>query len=67
MNLLYLASVGSFFSPDTQEVYPANEDNTPDLDCGVHFDDLSSEWVESITDEDIQLIGQDLRNSIFNN
>ena len=65
--MTYLNSVGSFVDLDNSMVYPANEDNTPDLDCGVHFDDLSSEWVESITDEDIQLIGQDLRNSIFNN
>ena len=65
--MTYLNSVGSFVDLDNGMVYPANEDNTPDLDCGVHFDDLSSEWVESITDEDIQLIGQDLRAFIFNN
>ena len=65
--MTYLNSVGSFVDLDNGMVYPANEDNTPDLDCGVHFDDLSSEWIESITDEDIQLIGQDLRAFIFNN
>ena len=65
--MTYLNSVGSFVDLDNGMVYPANEDNTPDLDCGVEFDNLSSEWVDSITDEDIQLIGQDLRAFIFNN
>lgn len=65
--MTYLNSVGSFIDLDSGMVYPANSDNTPDLDCGTEIDNLSPEWCNSITGEDLQLLTEDLRTYVFNN
>jgi len=51
LEVLILESVGSCV--DTSGVtYPLNIDGTPDTDAGVHVDDCSPEWFDSMSDED---------------
>ena len=50
--MVKLNSVGSILDTKTGIVYPQNNDGTPDLNCGVYFEDYSDEWLESISDSD---------------
>ena len=52
--LIELKSVGSYLDSDVGVIYPIEEDGTPDYGCGISLydDEVSSEWIESLSDED---------------
>ena len=50
--MVNLNSVGSILDTKTGMVYPQNNDNTPDLDCGVYIEDCCDEWFDSLNNED---------------
>ena len=56
MDLVKLHSVGSVVDFDTKVVYPQMEDGTPDLDMGVHMDEVTEEWLESLSSTDYLLV-----------
>ena len=51
MNVLVLESVGSCVDSNGT-TYPLNVDGTPDMNGGVHFDDVSIEWFDLMSDKD---------------
>ena len=52
--LIELKSVGSYLDPDVGVIYPIEEDGTPDYGCSISLydDEVSSEWIESLSEED---------------
>ena len=54
--LIELKSVGSYLDPDVGVVYPIEEDGTPDYGCSISLyeDEVSDEWVMSLSKEDIE-------------
>ena len=52
--LTELKSVGSYLDTDIGVIYPIEEDGTPDYGCSISLydDEVSSEWIESLSDED---------------
>ena len=52
--LTELKSVGSYLDEDIGVIYPIEEDGTPDYGCSISLydDEVSSEWIESLSDED---------------
>ena len=52
--LIELSSVGSLLDSDIGCIYPQNVDGTPDYGCEISLydDEVSSEWIESLSDED---------------
>tara|TARA_R100000808_G_C2145875_1_gene153733 strand:+ start:231 stop:425 length:195 start_codon:yes stop_codon:yes gene_type:complete len=54
--MVKLNSVGSILDTKTFNVYPQNNDGTPDLDCGVYVLDCDVEWVNSLSKEDLQTL-----------
>ena len=48
LNVLVLESVGSCVDPDGM-IYPLNVDGTPDTNCGVHYSEVSEEWLNSLS------------------
>ena len=55
-NLLELPSVGCVIDSETGIVYPLFENGDIDLDMGVEFDEASDEWLESLSENDINLL-----------
>jgi len=53
-----LNSVGSLLDSDTGQIYPQLEDGSPDWDCPISLydDEVSSEWLDSLSKEDMELI-----------
>ena len=51
--MVYLNSVGSVIDVKKLIVYPINSDDTIDKDNGVSINDLSSEWISALSNEDI--------------
>ena len=55
--LLYLDSVGSFVNTDTLMAYPALiQEGTPDMNCGVHFEDIEGEWFNCLSSDDFDTL-----------
>ena len=54
--MVKLNSVGSILDTKNGMVYPQNNDNTPDLDCGVDICDCSKEWINSLNKEDLLVV-----------
>ena len=48
LNVLVLESVGSCVDPDGM-IYPLNVDGTPDTNCGVHYSEVSEEWLNALS------------------
>jgi hypothetical protein len=55
--LTELKSVGSYLDTDIGVIYPIEEDGTPDYGCSISLydDEVSSEWIESLSDEDYNI------------
>ena len=53
LNVLVLESVGSCVDCNGM-TYPLNVDGTPDMNGGVHFDDVSIEWFDLMSDKDYE-------------
>ena len=51
MNVLVLESVGSCITCDGT-TYPLNTDGTPDMSGGVHYKDVSEEFLNNLTFDD---------------
>ena len=52
LETLVLDSVGSCI--DTESiVYPLNVDNSPDVHCGSHIDDVVNEWWDNLSPKDL--------------
>ena len=59
IKLLELKSVGSLLDPDTGCIYPQfSGSDLPDLSLEISLYDgeVSSEWIESLSEEDYQLV-----------
>ena len=54
--MIELESVGSVIDSETGIVYPLFENGDIDLDMGVEFDEASDEWLESLSENDINLL-----------
>ena len=56
--MLYLKSVGSFVNLELGTIYPALQNNSPDIDCPISLveDEVSAEWWESLSSEDYSLV-----------
>ena len=55
LNVLVLDSVGSCMDTDGM-VYPLNANDTPDTNGGVDFLDTTDEWMNSLSDDDNDLL-----------
>ena len=55
LNVLVLESVGSCMDADGM-VYPMNGNDTPDTNGGVDFLDTTDEWMNSLSDDDNDLL-----------
>ena len=55
LNVLVLESVGSCMDADGM-VYPMNGNDTPDTNSGVDFLDTTDEWMNSLSDDDNDLL-----------
>ena len=55
--LTELKSVGSYLDTDIGVIYPIEEDGTPDYGCPISLydDEVSSEWIESLSEEDYNI------------
>lgn len=55
---MYLESVGSFINLATAIVYPAFDNNTPDLENGVSLVDdmIPGEWLDALSSEDYLVV-----------
>jgi hypothetical protein len=53
-----LNSVGSIIDTETKMVYPQKIDNTPDLNFGVHLEDCTDEWYDSLDNKDEKVLRQ---------
>ena len=51
-SLVELNSEGSWICKDTGMVYPSLISDMPDLDNGVDIDNLTIEWLKSLSDYD---------------
>ena len=56
VKMIELESVGSVIDSETGIVYPLFENGDIDLDMGVEFDEASDEWLESLSENDINLL-----------
>ena len=55
--MVLLDSVGTFLDTDNGMTYPANVDNTPDMECGIPLEDIKeNEWVGALSDEDFDVV-----------
>ena len=56
--MTYLQSVGSFLDTKTAIIYPAFENDTPDLDNGVSLteDIIPGEWFENLDENDRKIV-----------
>ena len=56
--MIYLQSVGSFLDQETKTIYPAFENDTPDLDNGVSLteDIIPGEWFENLDENDRNIV-----------
>lgn len=56
--MIYLQSVGSFLDKETAMIYPAFENDTPDLDNGVSLteDIIPGEWLENLDENDRKIV-----------
>ncbi len=52
--MIYLKSVGSYLDDEKGIIYPAFSNNTPDTDLPISLvdDEVSSDWIESLSRED---------------
>lgn len=53
-----LSSVGSFVDETHRVVYPAHADGCFDPDEGTHLEDVTEEWLSTLSDEDRKIIKQ---------
>ena len=53
-----LNSVGSLLDSDTGTIYPQLENGNPDWDCPISLydDEVSAEWLDSLSNEDYKTI-----------
>ena len=59
IKLVELKSVGSLLDPDTGCIYPQfSGGDLPDLDLEISLydDEVSSEWIDSLSKEDYELV-----------
>ena len=56
MPLIILESVGSVYDTGTDIVYPLNDNETPDLNCGTYLGDCCQEWFDSLSNADERLL-----------
>ena len=56
LKLIELESVGSVIIPNEGIVYPLLENDIPDWDCGVHINEVTDEWFESLSSYDVNLL-----------
>tara|TARA_R110000803_G_scaffold78075_3_gene143132 strand:- start:11717 stop:11938 length:222 start_codon:yes stop_codon:yes gene_type:complete len=56
VNYIYLESVGTFIDPKTCITYAANNDETPDLDSAMRINQVSNEWISSLSSEDYEIV-----------
>jgi hypothetical protein len=56
MNLVELNSVGSLIDLEEEIVYPQLTNGLPDLECGVHIDEVSDEWFDGLSSSDLELL-----------
>jgi hypothetical protein len=50
--------VGSFVDETHRVVYPAHADGCFDPDEGTHLEDVTEEWLSTLSDEDRKIIKQ---------
>lgn len=55
-NLIELKSVDCYLDKDKGIIYPINKNNTPDFNCEISLfkDEVSLEWITSLSKEDIK-------------
>ena len=60
MEMKYLESVGSYLDTTTGTVYPAFENDTPDLDSPISLveGEISKEWLDGLSKSDYVYINQ---------
>ena len=56
--ILELHSVGSVIDTATKITYAAFEKGGYDKDSGIHLDDCSKLWVDSLSEHDLTLINE---------
>lgn len=54
--MIYFESVGSFIDLEKGIVYPAFENDTPDMENGVEIYETSEEWFDSLTVSDLDVL-----------
>ena len=54
----YLESVGSFVNLETGIIYPAFENDTPDMDCPISLveGEVAADWWSSLSSEDYNIV-----------
>jgi len=56
LKLIELESVGSVIDPKELIVYPLFENGALDLGNGVHIEEVTDEWFESLSSYDVNLL-----------
>ena len=55
--IVSLNSVGCVMDTNEMLVHAQMEDGSVDIENGVHIDDVSEEWVASLSNEDFVMVG----------
>lgn len=56
--ILKLISVGSVIDTETKMTYAMYQNGTYDKESGVHLNECSKEWVDSLSNDDVLLINE---------
>ena len=56
VKMIELESVGSVIDPKENIVYPLFENGAIDLGMGVGIDEVTDEWFESLSENDLNLL-----------
>ena len=57
--MILLESVGAFLDTDHGMTYPANMDDTPDLENGLPLRDIEEdEWMNALSEEDFDVVAR---------
>ena len=56
MKIVKLNSVGSLFDLESKTVLPQLVSGKYDLDMGTHIDNVTDEWLEKLSKNDLKLI-----------
>ena len=62
IKMIELESVGSVIDPQEGIVYPLFENGAIDLDNGVELEEVSDEWFDSLSENDMNLL---IRNRLY--